>query len=119
MFNNSSGESVVPIKCGNYFTIMVTVYIYTILRLCIFGRKEKQKNRGRSTLSNSFSFQVSDRKANSVWTVLAELCASLVFIIKCHVNVLKIPFPDVYFRLHFSVQINSFLVKRAPQAKPF
>ena len=82
-------------------------------------RKGEQKNRGRSTLPNSFPFQASDRKANFVGTVLSELCASLVCIVKCHVNALKIQFPDVYFRLHFSAQINSFLVKRTPQPKPF
>lgn len=83
-------------------------------------RNKKQKeNKRKEKLPNSFLFQVSDRKANSIGTVSAELCASLVCTVKCHAIALKMPFPDEYFRLHFSVQINSFLVKRAPQPKPF
>lgn len=49
VFNKPSGESVVPIKCGNYFTIKFTVYICTTPRAVYIWTetktKGKQKNR--------------------------------------------------------------------------
>lgn len=46
VFNNSSGECVVPIKCGNYFTIKFTVYIYTIPKaVCIWKERRTKEQR--------------------------------------------------------------------------
>lgn len=88
------------------------MYIYTVPKAVCICEDRKTKER------NSSLFQVSNRKVNFVGTILSELCASLVCKVKCHVSVLKVQFPARYFKLHFSVPINSSLVKRGPQPKP-
>lgn len=92
----------------------MTVYIYTVPKAVCICKDRKTKEQRNSSL-----LQVSNRKVNFVGTILSELCTSLVCKVKCHVRVLKVQFPARYFKLHFSAQINSFLVKRGPQTKPF
>lgn len=62
VFNKPSGESVVPIKCGNYFTIKFTVYIYTTPKAVYIWTETKNKRKTKEQrnyqIISFFKFQI-------------------------------------------------------------